>query len=141
MKTARADFTLTDLPLMAACPQQTVLAAGGSGDQTAELYDVMQGSFDRTGAMTRTLFGPTATLLDSGKVLITSGGSATAEFYDPTSGQFSSAGGMNVQRSQDTATKLNDGIVLVTGGFVNQTSQTTATTEIFPVSPAATPTP
>jgi N-acetylneuraminic acid mutarotase len=80
--------------------------------------------------------GHTATLLSSGKVLVTGGdsvGSAVehaigndaissnvAELYDPAMGIWSVTGNMNVARSGLTATLLSDGKVLVVGGEVGE---------------------
>ncbi len=62
----------------------------------------------------------TATLLSSGKVLVTGGynGSilAAAEVYDPATHSWSSAGTMATARHYHTATLLPSGKVLVTGG-------------------------
>jgi len=66
-----------------------------------------------------------ATLLSSGKVLITGGyadpyGSqaiASAEVYDPASGTWSAGASMASPRGEHTATLLPNGKVLVAGGF------------------------
>jgi hypothetical protein len=63
----------------------------------------------------------TATLLNSGTVLITGGNSlasflASAELYDPATGIFSLTGSMNTARAGHTATLLNSGNVLVAAG-------------------------
>ena len=141
MKSARANFTLTAL---AGDPQEAaanVLVAGGSGNTSAELYDATKGKFVAAGSMTDILFGPTATLLGTGKVLITSGGSANAELYDPKSNAFSPAGRMNIDRLADAAALLPNQDVLIVGGFQNSPPVTTSTTEIYHNSPLATPTP
>jgi hypothetical protein len=58
----------------------------------------------------------TATLLTSGRVLITGGsGLATAELYDPEGGIFTPIGDMTTPRSGHTATLLPDGKVLIAG--------------------------
>lgn len=81
----------------------TVLVAGGSsqtasndpvGPDPAELYDPDGGSWTSTGRMIEARTYPTATLLQSGKVLVTGGRSepvlgsslASAELYDPRTG-------------------------------------------------------
>jgi N-acetylneuraminic acid mutarotase len=64
----------------------------------------------------------TATLLSSGKVLVTGGScsgtnvTASAELYDPTSNTWSSAGNMAAARYWHAATLLPNGKVLLTGG-------------------------
>jgi N-acetylneuraminic acid mutarotase len=65
--------------------------------------------------------GHTATLLASGKVLVTggatgSGVTASAELYDPASNTWSTAPSMSSARSSHTATLLAGGRVLVIGG-------------------------
>jgi TATA-box binding protein (TBP) (component of TFIID and TFIIIB) len=72
-----------------------VLIAGGAANNlgliwaSAELYDPATGSFSSTGAMSSVRFLHTATLLASGKVLITGGQHvaganwASAELYNP----------------------------------------------------------
>jgi hypothetical protein len=66
----------------------------------------------------------TATLLDSGKVLIAGGFghgdnayTDSTELYDPGSGNFVFTGKLPVGRCCHTATKLADGRVLIAGGF------------------------
>jgi N-acetylneuraminic acid mutarotase len=63
----------------------------------------------------------TATLLNSGKVLVTGGVngsySGSAELYDPATNSWSIAASMATARYNHTATLLNSGKVLVTGGY------------------------
>jgi hypothetical protein len=64
----------------------------------------------------------TATLLNSGEVLVAGGSNAgvslgSAEIYDVTTGTWSTTGSMSVARAGHSATLLNDGRVLATGGL------------------------
>ncbi|WP_164007488.1 Kelch repeat-containing protein [Pyxidicoccus trucidator] len=58
----------------------------------------------------------TATLLDSGQVLVVGGFSALAELYEPGTATWSAVGSLATARSSATATRLPSGKVLVTGG-------------------------
>jgi hypothetical protein len=80
------------------------------------------GTFAPTGSMMARRFGHTATLLPSGKVLITGGADenstlSSAEIYDPVTGTFALTGSMSRARRSHSATLLPDGRVLITGGF------------------------
>jgi hypothetical protein len=94
MTVSRADDSATLLP------DGTVLIAGSQGEYqgefgitlaSAELYDPATGTFRRTGDMTGDRAAHTATLLNSGKVLIAGGfhrgggNFASAEVYTPAS--------------------------------------------------------
>jgi WD40 repeat protein len=101
-----------------------VLIAGGSGDDTAELYDPKTGTFSSTGPMNvARVRGQTATLLQDGRVLIAGGSDnslaqnalASAELYDPKTGEFVLTGSMAHARAGHTATLLLDGRVLIVG--------------------------
>jgi hypothetical protein len=104
-----------------------VLVAGGRGQydanlQSAELYDPATNTWTATGNMITARSRHTATMLDSGKILV-AGGSFTrwetsyAELYDPATGTWSATANMNIPRATHTATKLYSGKVLVVGGF------------------------
>jgi len=88
---------------------------------TAEIFDSVLG-VTSTGDLNTPRADHTATLLNSGMVLIAGGEDATgnflgsAELYDPTRGTFISTGSLNVSRAFHTATLLNNGMVLIAGG-------------------------
>ncbi len=111
-----------------------VLIAGGFGPgvsslprlNSAELYDLVTGTFAATGSMAVPRILHTATLLNDGRVLIaggtdSSGGGgaavASAELYDPSTGTFKLAGSMLTDRAHHTATLLASGAVLIVGGW------------------------
>jgi hypothetical protein len=144
-----------------------VLVTGGtsgrdvaSGDPTnllasAEIYDPKSGTFRPTGSMTEPRTTHTATLLQSGQVLIAGGWGnfnplASAELFNPASGTFSSIrtlspfgrdrddlqlfGAMVSGRQGNTATLLHDGRVLLTGGdgwLGDDTSLSLSSDEIY----------
>ena len=79
--------------------------------------------------------GHNATVLTSGKVLITGGVNETAALdsallYDPATGNFTPTGTMTTPRSYHTSTLLQDGCVLLTGGVLS-TGQLTKTAELY----------
>jgi hypothetical protein len=118
-----------DLHTQTSLNDGTALVAGGAnyanGDNdslgTAEIYDPVSGTFSAPINMTTPRAAHTATLLNSGKVLL-AGGSTTSEFlasaeiFDPSSGTFAATGSMADPRNFYAAAMLGDGTVLVSGG-------------------------
>ncbi len=97
---------------------------------SAELYDPASGTFAATGSPT--IDPVTATLLDSGEVLIVD--DQSAEVYEPSAGVFAPTGSMTTERLSYTATLLGTGEVLVAGGG-NPSFPALATAELY--SPSA----
>jgi len=129
MITARAHFAATLLS------SGRVLVTGGldpSGNPlaTAEIYDPSTGTFSATtGVMKFVHASHTATLLNTGKVLVAGWGNATAELFDPATGTFAATGSMVTARVSHTATLLSNGQVLVTGGIQGSGTATTVLAE------------
>jgi N-acetylneuraminic acid mutarotase len=89
---------------------------------SSELYNPASNTWESATSMAQARYLHTATLLATGKVLITGGttGStrlASAELYDPAANTWASAGSMSTVRKYHTATLLANGKVLVTGGI------------------------
>lgn len=121
---------------------KVLLAGGGAelglksgGQNSVEIYDFADGRFSAVGKLTQGRYRHTATLLESGRVLIAGGfgGSparivnslqerstvAEAELYDHLTGVFNNSGKLVVPRAIHTATLLKNGKVLVVGGQNN----------------------
>jgi hypothetical protein len=117
MAAARAFFAAALLP------SGKVLVTGGldaAGNplQTAEVYDPGTGTFSATHSlMTIARASHTATLLNTGKVLVVGWDNAFAELFDPATGDFTATGSMLAGRVSHTATLLKSGKVLVAGGI------------------------
>ena len=114
-------------------PSGKVLVVGGGANATAgtlssaELYDLNLGKWETIEkVMSTPRYRHTATLLPSGKVLVTGGmdsqGSTlkSVEVYDPKNKSWESKTPMSLARSQHTATLLPSGRVLITGGAAEQ---------------------
>jgi len=125
---ARSRHTATLLkPSKPSAPNYGKVLIVGSGDTSAELYDPATSTFTATGSLNHARTSPTATLLNTGKVLIVGGSTtandATAELYDPASGTFSFTGNTTAVRSGHTATLLLSGWVLIAGGSATATAE------------------
>jgi hypothetical protein len=104
---------------------------------SAEIYDPVAHTVSPAGnSMQVAREAPTATVLNSGLVLIAGGNhgrflgsipvsspTQTADLFDPSSNTFSSTGNMHFARCGGTATKLLDGRVLIVGGAANEPAE------------------
>ncbi|WP_233261781.1 kelch repeat-containing protein [Vitiosangium sp. GDMCC 1.1324] len=123
-------------------PSGKVLVTGGwTGSAplywqyTSEVYDQATGAWTFAGSMNTPRGNHTATLLDSGKVLVVGGNStngltSTAELWDPDTNAWSNTASVSVPRSGHVATLLYSGKVLVTGG-TNASSVTLQDAQVF----------
>jgi N-acetylneuraminic acid mutarotase len=115
-------------------PDGKVLVVGGNGGtnivlqaDSVELYDPDKHIWSVAFPLNKARLGHTATLLPSGKVLVTGGNTSTAppsfyptssaELFDPATGTWAITGSLNTVRTNHTATLLTNGKVLVTGGW------------------------
>lgn len=136
METARSSHTATRLLDGKVLFTGGIVGTQGEGPTgLAELYDPSSETFSATGNMVDPRFGHTATLLDSGRILVAGGADGMsviprAEVYDPTTGLFSSSGKMTVPRLGHTAVLLPSGSVLVAGG-VDDHLTTLSSAEIY----------
>ena len=117
-------------------------SAGGSltsNTATLTVLDSGPGTFIlTTGSMATARISHTATLLNTGKVLVVGGSNGSSalpsvDLYDPATDTFTATGSLITARRNHAATLLADGKVLITGGTVGSgTSATTlATAEVY----------
>jgi MYXO-CTERM domain-containing protein len=102
--------------------------AGTYNIAAAEIYDPAGDAWGRAGRMQVARSLHTATLLESGEVVVIGSG-AVAEIYTPASNTWRSAGSLVQNRLYHTATRLPSGKVLVAGGW--DTMQHFDSAEIF----------
>ena len=125
-------------------PRSVLIAGGYNGTNypaAAELYDPTTGTFSVAASLNTPRANATATVLNTGQVLIAGGSTCaspgcpinSAELYNPTGGTFTYTGTMNVSRFNHTATLLTDGQVLLAGGYSSCPSTCTsdATAELY----------
>lgn len=119
-------FTATLLPAGKVLVVGGLLLGTSNGFlNSAEIYDRESGVWTATGPLNAAREAHSATLLSSGKVLITGGCNNycdtklnSAEVYDPSAGTWTSTGSMSTGRVLHTATRLLSGKVLVAGGYL-----------------------
>ncbi|HLM48786.1 MAG TPA: kelch repeat-containing protein [Myxococcaceae bacterium] len=84
------------------------------------------GAWSPTGHLALPRMLHTATVLDSGRVLVAGGFNVTTELYDPETRTWSATGNNLGSRRYHTATKLKDGKVLIAGGGASWATNATA---------------
>jgi hypothetical protein len=128
-------------------PDGKVLIAGGSAQQSTDLYDAYANSFAPAvfqPALNDAYNYATATLLPNGKVLIAGGfgfggdSISGTELYDPATNTLAPGPSMTAARSSPTATFLPNGKVLIAGGgppWLNSTDLYDPATNKFAAGP------
>lgn len=106
---------------------------GGVKQASAEIYDPATGQWSATSEMSAARGRHTATMLQSGLLLVAGGtvdAATSAELYDPTRATWTSTGSMVVNRESHSAIPLADGRVFVVGGFGILGPRTTTNTHL-----------
>ena len=104
---------------------------------SAELYNPIAGTFAATGSLNAARFNASASILDSGQVLVAGGFDGTnypaaAELYNPVTATFTTTGSLNTTRAGATASLLDNGQVMIAGGSTcSSPGCPTAITELF----------
>jgi len=104
---------------------------------STEIYEPTRGNWVTAAPLVSPRFGQTATLLESGQVLVAGGANltaqylATAEVYTPATNSWTVVAPMDEARAFGTATLLPDGQVLVAGGRNDSTGVVLATAELY----------
>jgi hypothetical protein len=105
---------------------RVLIAGGGSGLTSSELYEPSTGTFTPTGSLTTFRWGYPNPLvkLQNGRFLVGGGTDpqcmtvlSTAEIYDPVAGTWSLTGSLVEPRSNPIIVALANGQVLVRGGY------------------------
>lgn len=105
-----------------ALPGEGVLLAGAAAGATAEVYNTTTDTSTVTGSMQIARADHQATLLSSGRVLVSGGLGTTgellgsSEIYDPATRSWTLTGPLNQPRSGHSVARLPNGNVLVAGG-------------------------
>jgi hypothetical protein len=127
LPTGFASISATGLATGVAAGSTTVSAALGTIDGSTPL--TVEQLVTSTGSLNTARYYHSATLLDTGLVLVAGGiGTVTgvngglsqlasAELYTPATGAFTYTGSLNTARDQQSATLLYNGSVLVAGGY------------------------
>jgi N-acetylneuraminic acid mutarotase len=101
-----------------------VTAAAGTPQPLtrADVFDPASGQWSSIGVLAAGRDSETATLLPSGRVLLTGGNGvsealASAEMYEPSTASWTPTGSLNFARGGHRATLLTNGKVLIVGGY------------------------